>query len=198
MTKLCKRYVFAYEYAGLALLSLREKVVPQPLGDLSDSRKNIEHPKLSPVHENVQMSQYEKFVTIVDKPVDFAWQNKMQNENFASLSKDGVSSHFFTAVVTFVMGIATMIRVTRNMPKKFTDANIYSSSIYCVDTEVKSQEHLAKLSPKSISTTEFMSVMKRMTELEDRVSFMNRKPTTMPPDKEEMLNYALNRADALE
>ncbi|XVF17945.1 hypothetical protein REPUB_Repub10bG0168600 [Reevesia pubescens] len=175
------------------------------------SRKHIEHPKLSPVHENVQMSQYEKFVPMVDKPVDFAWQNKMQNENFAALSKDtstmqetckvtadGVSSHLFTAVVTFVMGIATMIRVTRNMPRKLTDANIYSSSVYCVDTEVKSQEHLAKLSPEAISTAELMSVMKRMAELEERVSFMNRKPTTMPPEKEEMLDYALNRADALE
>ncbi|XP_022752148.1 phosphatidylinositol/phosphatidylcholine transfer protein SFH12-like isoform X2 [Durio zibethinus] len=174
------------------------------------SRNDIEHPEISPVHENVQMSQYEKVVPMVDKPVDFAWQNKVQNENFAALSKDsytkqetykvpdGHSSHLFTGVMTFVMGIATMIRVTRNMPMKLTDANICSSPVYCVDTEVKSQEPSGKLSPAAISTAELMSVMKRMAELEERVTVIHMKPTTMPPEKEEMLNSALNRADALE
>ena len=116
----------------------------------------------------------------------------------ASKVPDGVSSHLFTGVMTFVMGIATMIRVTRNMPRKLTDANIYSSPVYCVDTEIKSQEPSAKLSPAAISTDELMSVMKRMAELEERVRVMNTKPTTMPPEKEEMLNSAVNRADALE
>ena len=111
---------------------------------------------------------------------------------------DGHSSHLFTGVMTFVMGIATMIRVTRNMPRKLTDANIYSSPVYCVDTEIKSQEPSAKLSPAAISSTELVFVMKRMAELEERLTDMHMKPTTMPPEKEEMLNSALNRADALE
>ncbi|XWS29262.1 hypothetical protein CRYUN_Cryun24cG0013300 [Craigia yunnanensis] len=174
------------------------------------SRNNIEHPELSPVHENVQMSQDETFVPMVDKSVDFAFQNKVQNENFTALSKDsytmqetckvpdGHSSHLFTGVMTFVMGIATMIRVTRNMPRKLTDANIYSSPVYCVDTEVKSQEPSAMISPAAMSTAELMSVMKRIADLEERVRVMNTKPTTMPPEKEEMLNSAVNRADALE
>lgn len=107
---------------------------------------------------------------------------------------DGRSSHIFNGFMTFVMGIATMIRVTRNMPRRLTDANIYSSPAYCVDTEeVKSQEPSAKL---TLSTSELMSVMKRMAELEEKV--MNMKPTTMPPEKEEMLNSAVHRADALE
>ncbi|WRX10819.1 CRAL-TRIO lipid binding domain - like 4 [Theobroma cacao] len=184
------------------------------------STNDIERPELSPVKEKVQMSQPEKCVPVVDKPVDLACQDKMQNENFAALSKgakvsivamadsyatqesgkvpDGPSSHLFTGVMTFVMGIATMIRVTRNMPRKLTDANIYSSPVYCDDTDVKSQEPSDNLTPAAISTAELMSVMKRMAELEERVSVMNMKTTTMPPEKEEMLNSALNRADALE
>ncbi|XP_022775337.1 phosphatidylinositol/phosphatidylcholine transfer protein SFH12-like isoform X2 [Durio zibethinus] len=174
------------------------------------SKNNAEHLQLSPVHENVQMSQYEKFVPMVDKPVDFAWQNKVQNENVVALSKDsyamqetckvpdGRSSNLFNGVMTFVMGIATMVRVTRNMPRRLTDANIYSSPVYCADTEVKSQELSAKLSPAAISTAELMSVMKRMAELEEKVTVMHMKPTTMPPEKEEMLHSALHRADALE
>ncbi|XVF62099.1 hypothetical protein PTKIN_Ptkin08bG0190200 [Pterospermum kingtungense] len=163
------------------------------------SRNDIEHLKLSPVHENV---------LIVDNPVDSACQNNVQNENLSALSKDSYtmeetckvadvrSSRLFNGVLTFVMGIATMIRVTRNMPRRLTDANIYSTPVYCVDAEVKSQEPSTKLSPATLSTSELMSVMKRMAELEERV--MNMKPTTMPPEKEEMLNFTVNRAAALE
>ncbi|XVF62100.1 hypothetical protein PTKIN_Ptkin08bG0190200 [Pterospermum kingtungense] len=42
------------------------------------SRNDIEHLKLSPVHENV---------LIVDNPVDSACQNNVQNENLSALSK---------------------------------------------------------------------------------------------------------------
>ncbi|XWS33800.1 hypothetical protein CRYUN_Cryun22dG0113800 [Craigia yunnanensis] len=93
---------------------------------------------------------------------------------------DGPSSHLFTGVKTFVMGIATMIRPTRNMPRKLTDANIYYSPVYCVDTEVKSQEPSAKLFHAAISSTELMSVMKCMAELEERLTDMHMKPTTLP------------------
>lgn len=112
---------------------------------------------------------------------------------------DEAGSHLFTGVITFVMGIATMIRVTRNMPRRLTDGgNIYPSPDYCVDTEVKSQEPSNKLPPAAISTNELMSIMKRMAELEERLSDMHMKTSTMPPEKEEMLNSAINRADALE
>ena len=49
------------------------------------------------------MSKDEKFVPTVDKPVDFAWQNRVQNENFAALSKgtfptQTVTSHIHTHI----------------------------------------------------------------------------------------------------
>lgn len=108
----------------------------------------------------------------------------------------GVSSPLFTGVMAFVMGIVTMIRVTRNMPKKLTNATIYSSPVYCDDTIVKNQTHLAHAS--AISGADYMSVLKRMAELEEKVTVLSMKPATMPPEKEEMLNAALSRVDALE
>ncbi|XVE87343.1 hypothetical protein DITRI_Ditri18aG0110000 [Diplodiscus trichospermus] len=170
------------------------------------SRNNIVHMPLSPVHED---GEHEKNFPVVDKPEDLSSQNNVQNENFAVISKDsyamqeackvpdGLSSHLFTGVMTFVMGIATMMRVTRNMPRRVTDGNIHSNPDYCVDPEVKNQEPSAKLSSEAISPAEVMSIMKRMAELEERIRIMNMKPT-MPPEKEEMLNSAVNRADALE
>lgn len=41
-------------------------------------------------------------------------------------------------------------------------------------------------------------MMKRMNELEEKVNVLNKRPTTMPPEKEEMLNNALKRIDMLE
>ena len=45
--------------------------------------------------------------------------------------------------------------------------------------------------------SEYKIVMKRMAELEAKLQTMN-KPACMPPEKEEMLNAAISRADALE
>jgi len=50
----------------------------------------------------------------------------------------------------------------------------------------------------AISAQEFMTVMKRMAELEEKMSNMNNLAICMPPEKEEMLNAAITRADALE
>lgn len=91
-----------------------------------------------------------------------------------------------------------MIRLTRNMPKKLTDATIYASPIYCVDTMMKGQVHPHQLPGPTISAGEYMSVMKRMADLEDRVSVLSMKPAAMPAEKEEMLNTAISRVDALE
>jgi hypothetical protein len=43
-----------------------------------------------------------------------------------------------------------------------------------------------------------MTVMKRMAELEDKMSNINHQPVLMPPEKEEMLNNTISRADLLE
>ncbi|OVA18764.1 CRAL-TRIO domain [Macleaya cordata] len=196
-------------------------------------RGYIEHPQLSPVREEVQISRgtfpspymYNDFIPMVDKSVDASWNNMMQNDKLA-FAKDleifkrgsalsdlyvspivaacfpihdatkgyeGISSQIFAGIMAFIMGIVTMIRLTRSMPKKLTDANLYSSQVYCVDTMVKGQTPMP-----TISGPEYYAIMKRMAELEDKVTVLSMKPAVMPADKEEMLNAALNRVDALE
>lgn len=103
-----------------------------------------------------------------------------------------ISSQLFTGVMAFVMGIVTMIRVTKNMPKKLTDATIYSNPGYNVD-EVDRHK-----STPGIYGAEYIAVMKRMAELEDAVTILSAKPAAMLAEKEEMLNAAVSRVDALE
>lgn len=113
-------------------------------------------------------------------------------------SPEGFNNQVFSGVMTFVMGLVTMIRVTRNMPKRLTDASLLSSSLHCDDTVVKGHVQSQKLPAPAVSSAEFMSAMRRMTELEERVNVLTAKPAAMPVEKEEMLNTAVSRVDVLE
>ncbi|PSS06048.1 Phosphatidylinositol/phosphatidylcholine transfer protein [Actinidia chinensis var. chinensis] len=180
--------------------------------------KDIEHP-LSPIREDVCATKnihksfdYQDFIPVVDKTMDASWQKVVENERFA-LTKgadcftmnnackapEGFSNQIFTGVMTLVMGVVTMIKVTRNMPKKLTDASLLSSSLHYDDTAmIKDHVHPQKLAAPAISSADFMAVMKRMAALEEKVTVLTMKPAEMPAEKEEMLNAALSRVDNLE
>ncbi|KAI3508219.1 hypothetical protein L1887_23225 [Cichorium endivia] len=50
----------------------------------------------------------------------------------------------------------------------------------------------------TISTTEYLNLMKRLADLEEKVIALNGKLTELPSEKEEMFNSALLRLAALE
>lgn len=52
--------------------------------------------------------------------------------------------------------------------------------------------------PSVLEAEVVSSVMKRLGELEDKVDTLNAKPSEMPYEKEELLNAAVCRVDALE
>ncbi|KAL6993521.1 hypothetical protein U1Q18_011634 [Sarracenia purpurea var. burkii] len=111
---------------------------------------------------------------------------------------DGFSNHLMTGVMTFVMGIVTMIRVTRNMPRKLTNASLLSGSLHYDDTMMHGHAHIQKLPAPAVSSAEYLSVLRRMSELEEKVTVLSMKPAAMPADKEEMLNAAISRVGVLE
>lgn len=113
-------------------------------------------------------------------------------------SSEGLSNHLLSGVMTLVMGVVTMVRMTRNMPKKLTNATLYSASMYGVDSVFKDESHSHDSTQAPITNEDYFVMMKRMNELEEKVNVLSKKPTSMPPEKEEMLNNALNRVDSLE
>ncbi|GAB4837883.1 Phosphatidylinositol/phosphatidylcholine transfer protein sfh10 [Ancistrocladus abbreviatus] len=175
--------------------------------DNSRQKENVGHPQLSPVHKDhfnkdvPSAFQYDNYIQMVDKAVDISWQNDLAlskdclRKNEARKSSSGIGNHLFSGVMTLVMGVVTMIRLTRNMPKRLTDATLYSTSVHCDDTMVR---HEANVPSHAISEAEFFAMMKRMGELEGKVIALIAKPPTMPPEKEEMLNAALGRVEAIE
>ena len=112
----------------------------------------------------------------------------------ASKAPKGITNHIIAGIMAFVMGIVTMVRLTKNMPKEVAEAAVYNSSVYYDNTVIKGHQ---LLSP-AISTTDYMTMIKRMAELEEKVNVLSNKPAVMPAEKEAMLNAALSRVDALE
>lgn len=61
----------------------------------------------------------------------------------------------------------------------------------------KSGRDDADQSMQVVSADDYMAVVKRMAELEEKVNVLNNRPS-ISPEKEEMLNNAVQRAEALE
>ncbi|KAF5195382.1 Phosphatidylinositol/phosphatidylcholine transfer protein SFH12 [Thalictrum thalictroides] len=179
---------------------------PQP------SRDFMEQARLSPVYEEAQsrgdsprVYEYDDFSPVVDKPVDATW-NKMKRDDKATLYKGTECfsvqdckrpEGLLGGVMTFVMGIVTVIRLTRNMPSNLNGNMLYSGQMYNTNIMTKGQVPY-QLSGPGFSSTEYLAMMKRMTDLEEKVSVLSSKPAAMPAEKEELLTASINRVNALE
>ncbi|KAL8160377.1 hypothetical protein V2J09_001914 [Rumex salicifolius] len=148
--------------------------------------------KVSPVN-----GLYDSFVPIVDKPVDKETLKSMQKD--AAIVKDNSASkcskvswmtwRFIARVMTFIMNIISMIPNTILAPKKIT---------YYNETKVECDCNHEKMSSSaSISEAEYFAMMKRVSELEGKITSLGAKQPMMPPEKEDLLNFALSSVDVL-
>ncbi|KAG4153151.1 hypothetical protein ERO13_D04G166800v2 [Gossypium hirsutum] len=171
-----------------------------------------EAPLLSPVPETPIKKKcqdsftYDNLIPIVDKGVDTSWPKPVENEMLA-ISKDcyqvkngrkesdRIGSSIFGGIMAFVMGIVTMVRMSRTAPKKQSEATVYSGGQVYYPKPITAP---ASQLPAPITSAEFITMAKRMAELEEKVVVLSAKPAVMPPDKEEMLNAALRRVCILE
>ncbi|KAI9124041.1 hypothetical protein K1719_005341 [Acacia pycnantha] len=161
----------------------------------------VENAKHFPDPEGVMKQQYSVHrydVQGFDKSVNAAWIKPAQNDKFA-LSKDCfihdpyktsvvLKNAFTSGIMALLMGIITMIRITSNIPRKLTEAVFYDCSVQCEST---------KIVPPGVSMKDHMTLIKRVAELEEKVTVLSVKPS-MPKEKEELLNATLNRVQSLE
>lgn len=112
---------------------------------------------------------------------------------------DAISNHILAGVMAFVVGILTILRVTRGIPRKITHAAVDYANVYCADTMVKGQANNHRQQPgPAAPPAEYAAVLKRLGELEEKVSAFGKKPAETTPEKEEILNAAVRRIGALE
>ncbi|KAG6417551.1 hypothetical protein SASPL_119734 [Salvia splendens] len=182
--------------------------------DIANSKVSLAHEELYLSHIIIILqvtkrppSAYEtaKDEPMIDKPVTTIVRTKEKQVNFArpkasstdcfpgkhdSKASDRISNHLLNGVMAIVMGVVTMVRMTRTMPRRLTDATLYSSSMY-------SDSHANNSPRQAVSNEDYFIMMKRMNELEEKVIILSKRPT-MPPEKEEMLDNALQRINMLE
>ncbi|KAL0543374.1 hypothetical protein IC582_018469 [Cucumis melo] len=178
------------------------------------SFNHVEHRSLSPLPEvpitkNIQVPYNEDCVPVVDKSVDFAWKTVPEKKMLASSkaidyalagsveAPGGLKSKFVASIVAFLMGISATVRLARTMPKKLTNASIYSKPVYCVDDPMFKGQTQGQ-PPLLLPLPDYMSTVKRMAELEERVNKLCVKPVDMPREKEELLKATISRVEALE
>ncbi|KAL4281729.1 hypothetical protein GQ457_03G002550 [Hibiscus cannabinus] len=201
-------YIIHLQIEGLTLLF--SDVPNMKTSHSLDAERLAEKAPLSPVFESPInkecMIAYDKVVPMVDKTMYASCPKTMACESFTiskdvyQLRDDGkvtkrMSNQVFGGIMAFVTGVITMIRLSRNMPKKLIGANMYGGQVHYSDT--KTAGHAPPL-PPPITSADYFSMMERMAELEDKVRVLMGKPATMPPEKAELLNAALIRVCTLE
>ncbi|PQM35713.1 phosphatidylinositol/phosphatidylcholine transfer protein SFH3-like [Prunus yedoensis var. nudiflora] len=187
--------------------SLKSKTVQEV-----DVHCQVEHQRLSHVPKEVPIAkkgnrgyEHDNFKPMVGKTVDSTWPKSVHYDKFAlggdcfsvhdaCKVPEGLTNQLLSAIMAFIMGIVALVRLTRSMPRKLAEATLYGSPVYYNGMVVKGQP----LPAPAISSNDYMNMMKRMAELEAKVNALSSKPAVMPPEKEDQLNVALNRVNALE
>ncbi|KAL2318783.1 hypothetical protein Fmac_032659 [Flemingia macrophylla] len=183
---------------------------------------NYTNPRLTPVHEEARLigkanhsdsfSAYDEYVPMVDKAVDLGWKEKQvttQNshgstENFLLRTgkSGGKCKYIWAIIVGFFVAIFTIarslaLRLTNGMHDTKSDSAKNMTNI-AVDSITKEVSRPPSPVPRLTNAELISSALKRLGELEEKVDMLQSKPNVMPCEKEELLNAAVYRVDALE
>ncbi|CAI9104558.1 OLC1v1003259C1 [Oldenlandia corymbosa var. corymbosa] len=184
--------------------------------------RTYSHLRLTPVREEAKamgtsgyvnkLSGYDEYVPMVDKAVDSGWKKQapLQKPNTVQgmilpetpKAPQGLRARVLATLMTFFTALFMFFRsVTGRVSKKLPDASSIQdqSSKEFSFGDVGKEDFRPPSPTPAFSEAELLSsVVKRLGELEDKVSTLQAKPSEMPYEKEELLNAAVCRVDALE
>ncbi|XP_075520881.1 phosphatidylinositol/phosphatidylcholine transfer protein SFH8-like [Primulina tabacum] len=185
--------------------------------------RSYAHLRLTPVREEGKVtgmasyvgnfSGYDEYVPMVDKAVDSGWKKQtsptksyVSKEIFplpdSQITPKGSQARFLAALMAFFMTLFIFFRsISFRASKKLCDASSQHELTvqgFAFDTMLKEEFRPPSPTPVFTETDLLSSVLKRLGELEDKVSSLQAKPSEMPYEKEELLNAAVCRVDALE
>ncbi|KAL3022724.1 hypothetical protein AAZX31_04G029300 [Glycine max] len=160
---------------------------------------NCISPMLTPVLEEARMvgktshaGNLVEYVPTVDKAIDVGPKEKQATPRMLFCSTAG----FILALYTFARSIA--FRVTKGIRYSDSDSarNILNMTVDSISMEESRPDSCA---PGRFTKTNIpSSTLKRIGELEEKVDMLQSKPSVMPHEKEELLDAAVYRVDALE
>lgn len=101
---------------------------------------------------------------------------------------------FFITLITLVHSVA--FQVTKKLRDTLPDSNCNISNLTVESPEEEFRP--PSPAPRFTDADLLSSALKRLGELEEKVDMLQAKPFEMPYEKEELLNAAVCRVDALE
>ncbi|KAH0893877.1 hypothetical protein HID58_056306 [Brassica napus] len=132
-------------------------------------------------------AEMEKFI---DKTVDtgaYPTQEHHKAKNIVPDPKDLLLSpaverkgYLYGSMMALLMGIVGVMRLTKNMPRKLTQGNVYPDGVTVMPTQ------------------EYRAMVKRMTDLEEKCKSMEAAQIAISMEREKVLDAALRRVDQLE
>ncbi|RID48092.1 hypothetical protein BRARA_I04636 [Brassica rapa] len=188
--------------------------------------KSFSHLRLTPVREEAKIAGetslaggllgYDEYVPMVDKAVDATWKVKPAIQRVASKGTlmsptapkdtEGIRARVLVMIITYVMAVFTFFRtvpflVIKKLPASLPQTEGYATELGSngeVAATTKEESRPPSPVPDLTETELLTSVMKKLTELEGKIGTLQTKPNEMPYEKEELLNAAVCRVDALE
>ncbi|ONK79186.1 uncharacterized protein A4U43_C01F3800 [Asparagus officinalis] len=187
------------------------------------ARSSVTCPQLTPVFEeashvekaseSVGFPDVDENVPMVDKAViDSGWKEQVSQQpsiskgSFTSSNSDkpleGVGARIVAVIMAFFMMLCTILHsVANKVTKRFPSETLIKDHQYPasgLDLLQKEEFRPPSPAPGFTEVDLLSSVLKRLGELEEKVDTLQAKPTEMPHEKEELLNAAVCRVDALE
>lgn len=117
-------------------------------------------------------------------------------------SPDGLCVHIWAIIVGFFVSIFTYARsIAFRITKRIRDSEsnaVQNMPSMTVGSISKEESHPPSPATGFTKVEPISSALKRLGELEEKVDMLQSKPNVMPYEKEELLNAAVYRVDALE
>ncbi|KAE8659897.1 Phosphatidylinositol/phosphatidylcholine transfer protein SFH6 [Hibiscus syriacus] len=177
------------------------------------------HPILAPVSEEARMagksisaggsSEHGEYVPIIDKVVDSECERQVSRQSpysskgtpllLGRQTPKGIYG-YITDLVVALLTFLTLIRtiVLKLMKKQSTTELTCSTPEEHVEPTYKEETRPPSPAPVFTEADIVSSVVRRLGDLEDKVEMLQSKRFEMPHEKEELLNAAVYRVDALE
>ncbi|GAB2224861.1 hypothetical protein Droror1_Dr00005639 [Drosera rotundifolia] len=181
---------------------------------------NYSQLRLTPVHEEAKVvgntsykgnsTWYDKYVPMVDKAVDDGGKKQSSPQRLSASkgpvfildtkkSPDPVHAYVTMVLMAFFMTLVTVLRsvagrLTRRLVVMSTNTDEPEMTL---DAYLLEKSRPPSPSP-AFAEADLSSMMRRLGELEEKVDMLRSKPCQMPCEKEELLNAAVCRVDALE
>ncbi|XP_010234176.1 phosphatidylinositol/phosphatidylcholine transfer protein SFH8 isoform X1 [Brachypodium distachyon] len=179
--------------------AIRTYITDAKLTPLCEEAKLRRAPSISANH-----CEYDVCVPVVDKVVDRSWK-KENGPCFTEAEESPVNLHARATawLMAFVMMVFTLVRAfSSRLAKRSLDKSSEvddNYSMYSLDYSTTKEEFRPPSPAPGFTEADVLSsVLKKLAQLEEKIDVLQLKPSEMPSEKEELLNAAVRRVDALE